>query len=381
MGQNAGRLDVLARGSRLPVRAGMPSGILDLEEALVAADKIARSGMVPKAYTNPAAVLRTGMKGQAMGIGFWEAIDVIDPIDNRPVPNAQCRLGHIRHTGHEAEFVFDQCDRDKATIRGRRREHRNDPDGWKTVVYTIAEAEEAGLLDEWVEHKYRLQGDQYDRTEKFVLRRTATGYEPAQLGADMPDWATKEIKAGRVKRKDNWWKNRASMLRARAASTLYRMHFSDLMFSTGAGPYTAEEMGSDIASDADDPFEHDDDIVDGEIVDGEIVERGEDPGVTPAQMSAGAVSPTAPADPIEPAEAGENGAAEVVAASTAPPPPGLSRAEVLARAVQLGRADALVLKKARDFAGELGVEGVDLPRTLDQVTDPRVVAKLAEWLG
>jgi hypothetical protein len=383
VGNQVGRLDALSRGSRLPVQAGMPSGILDLEDALVAADKIARSGMVPKAYTNPAAVLRTGMKGQAMGIGFWEAIDVIDPIDNRPVPNAQCRLGHIRHTGHEAEFVFDQCDRDRATIRGRRREHRNNPDGWKTVVYTIEEAEEAGLLDEWVEHKYRLQGDQYDRTEKLVLRRTDTGYEPAQLGAELPEWAAKEIKAGRVKRKDNWWKNRASMLRARAASTLYRMHFSDLMFSAGAGPYTAEEMGSDIGSDVDDPFAGDDDVVDGEIVE---PEPGEDPGVTPAQMSDGGApsepaegsAGPAPSDSIEPERGRDNGGAAIVGASTAPDPSGPARIDWRAVAKEHGVTVNGLLRKGREFAG---ARALPPPASIEEVTDEQVVADIMAWLG
>jgi hypothetical protein len=129
---------------------------------------------------------------------------------------------------------------------------------------------------------------------------------------------------------------------------------------------------------------------DDDVVDGEIVEPGEDPGVTPAQMSAGAQaegppghnSAAAPADPIEPERGRDNvGACSVVGGPAAPDPSGPDRAEVLARAVEQGKADALVLKKAREFAGELGVEGVDLPRKLDQVTDPRVIAKLAAWIG
>lgn len=384
MPNQAGRLDALSRGSTLPARAGMPSGFLDLEEALVAAEKIAQSGMVPRNYQNPAAVLRTGMKGQSMGIGFWEAIDLIDPIDNRPVPNAQCRLGHIRRRGHEAEFVFEECDRDKATIRGRRREDRNRPDGWKTVVYTIEEAEEAGLLDEWVERKYKLQGDKFDRTEKLVLRRTDTGYEPAQLGAEMPDWAATEVKAGRVKRKDNWYKARPAMLRARAASTLYRMHFSDLMFAADVDPYTAEEMGRDVGSDTDEPV--DEDIVDAEIVE---PEQGEDPGLTPEQMSAGVVkgatanasassesTPTA-ADPIaEPEGVGDNGGAQVVGGSTAPSPPGPVDWRQLAKAHGVTVGGLLI--RARTFAEN---RGLPAPASIEDVTDEQLVADVMDWLG
>ena len=81
----------------------------------------------------------------------------------------------------------------------------------------------------------------------------------------------------------------------------------------------------------------------------------------------------------EPAGVGDNGTQVVGVA--APPPPQLGRAEVLARAVELGRSDAHVIKKARDYAAARGVAEVDLPRTLDQITDAGDIAKLSEWLG
>lgn len=407
MGENAGRLDVLTRGrqSTAFARQGdVPGQVLDLEQAFLAAEKIAKSGLVGRELQNAAAVVRVGLKGQAMGIDFFEAVDVIDVIDKKPVPNAQCRLGHIRSRGHEAQFVAEECDREKATIRGRRREHRNDPKGWVTVVYTIDDAEEGGLLDEWVERKYKLQGDQYDRTQKFMLRRTETGYVPAQLGAELPEWAAKAIRDGMVKRKDNWWKNRKAMLRARAASTLYRMHFSDLMFAAGVEPYTAEELGRDQGSDVDDyPDPDDEQVYDGEIV----IDQGEEPG----RIGHATAAPPGPApDPekwaafVRWTEAGEprdengypvdippateapergrdNAAAEVVEPQTAPAASGPVPGEWRARAVELGKGDALVLKKARDFATERGVEVADLPRTLDQITDPADIARLEEWLG
>ena len=373
MGSNAGRLDVLTQGrsTALARQEGLPGTFLDLEQALVAAEKIAKSGLVGRDLQNPAAVVRVGLKGQAMGIDFFEAVDVIDVIDRKPVPNAQCRLGHIRQRGHEAEFVFDECDREKATIRGRRREHRHDPKGWKTVVYTIGDAEEQGLLEEWVERKFRRQGDQYDRTEKFILRRTETGYVPAQLGAELPEWAAQAIKAGQVKRKDNWWKNRKSMLRARAASTLYRMHFSDLMFSADAGAYTAEELGHDQGSDVDDYDQPDDpEIFDAEVV---YVEQGEDPG----PIGHAAAAPPGPVVAThEPEGVGDNGDAQVVGASVAPPPPGPGDWPALAKAH--GVTLAGLLRKGREFAE---ARGLPLPASIEEVTDEQVVADIVDWLG
>lgn len=380
----------------------VPGSMLDLEQALLAAEKIAKSGLVGRDLQNPAAVVRVGLKGQAMGIDFFEAVDVIDVIDKKPVPNAQCRLGHIRSRGHEAEFVAEECDREKATIRGRRREHRNDPKAWVTVVYTIEDAEEGGLLDEWVERKYRLQGDNYDRTQKFMLRRTETGYVPAQLGAELPEWAAKAIKDGMVKRKDNWWKNRKAMLRARAASTLYRMHFSDLIFAAGVEPYTAEELGRDQGSDVDDFVEPYDDT---DIVDAEIVEQGEDV-VIPGHTTAAPPGPRTEADPDEWAEfvrwkqageprdengypvavppavahepegVGDNGGAQVVGASAVPPPPGPGDWPALAKAH--GVTLAGLLRKGREFAE---ARGVPLPASIEEVTDEQVVADIVDWLG
>jgi hypothetical protein len=83
------------------------------------------------------------------------------------------------------------------------------------------------------------------------------------------------------------------------------------------------------------------------------------------------------ADDQVPEGAGDNGDAQVVGASTAPPPPGPVPGEWRARAVEQGVSDTRLLILAREVAGDLGV---DLPPALDRVTD-EVAAGVLERLG
>ncbi len=94
------------------------------------------------------------------------------------------------------------------------------------------------------------------------------------------------------------------------------------------------------------------------------------------QAAAPADRENAPGNP--PGDGGGGGEALV---GSPPPAPGPVPGEWRARAVELGKADALVLMKAREFAGERGVESTALPRTLDQVTNDVDIARLEAWLG
>lgn len=83
------------------------------------------------------------------------------------------------------------------------------------------------------------------------------------------------------------------------------------------------------------------------------------------------------AEADESGEAGDNGDAQVVGASVAPPPPGPVRGEWRARAAEQGVSDKQLLILARSVAGALEV---DRPESLEDVTDA-VGAGVLERLG
>ncbi len=73
---------------------------------------------------------------------------------------------------------------------------------------------------------------------------------------------------------------------------------------------------------------------------------------------------------------GDNGDAQVVGASAAPPPHGVGDWPALAKAH--GVTVAGLLRKGREFAE---ARGVPLPASIEEVTDEQVVADIVDWLG
>lgn len=265
---------------------------LTSRELYARAELLAKSKLVPKALeNNPDGIFLIGSMGAELGVSLVQSLSEIHVIEGRPSPSAQLRLSLIRRHGHEARFV--ETSDEKAVITGRRSEDFNDPNGWVTVSWTIEQARKAGLVDRWVERKVRNQGDQYPRTEKFVVGDDRGIFDEARrrelgLPVALPEWAAAELEAGKVKTKDNWQKYPADMLRARAASALFRMHFGDVALAAGVDDLTPEERGIDTRLDVDETaHEHDpdDDIVDGEIV---------APGDAPPEGSASAPRFTGP---------------------------------------------------------------------------------------
>jgi hypothetical protein len=401
VGQNAGRLDVLARQTPAPTPSVARAGELSLDDMWRQALILSKSGLVPKALKeNPEGIMLVGMRGAELGWSFTTALDFIDVFESRAVINAQGGLAVIRKAGHRARFVHEECDATKAVIIGQRRE----PDGsWgpeERITWTKEEAETAGLLAEWVERKYREPGDKWDRTEKFLLRREGNGYVPAKFGATtMPDWVKKEIADGKVKHKDNWWNYPGDQLKARAAARLRRNVFSDVMAAYGVDRYTAEEMGATATGDLDETAETTTEPEE-EILDIEVVEpeQGEDPGLRPAQAAegpgsrartgpavepahpGGAVSANDPSGPsatiAEPEGVGDNGGAQVVGGSTAPSPPGPVDWRELAKAH--GITPGAILMRARQFAKWAALPE---PASIEEITDERIVADVLDWLG
>lgn len=238
--------------------ANAPARVMDFDAMREQAAFIAGTELVPTALQGkPDAIVVVGLLGQELGVPFMAAVSEIHVIEGKASPSAQLRLALVRRAGHEANFV--ETSSEKAVIRGRRREHRNDPNGWVVVEWTIKDAERAGLLDEFAEEwKKDGQGPgaKWKIESKLAITRDASGkYVVRDTGDPLPDWARKQVASGRIKSKANWHRYPAEMLRARAASALCRMHFSDVLAGLGSTDYTAEELGIDIDQDLDDRLE------------------------------------------------------------------------------------------------------------------------------
>jgi hypothetical protein len=307
------------------------------------AEVLAKSELVPKPLQDkPEAIMVIGVWGAEHGISLMTAINEVHVIENRPSPSAQLRLALLRRAGHEARFTESTSER--ATIRGRRREYRDDPDAWVTVTWTVDDARRAGLLDQWVQR----WNDK--RLERFVV-----GDDRGMAGLkDAPDWARKLVAAGDVRSKDNWQKYPAEMLRARAASALCRMEFSDVLAAFGAHPHTAEELGDDIGQDIDEPAELADGVDDAELVD----------------PPAGGLRPDAPpADGVAPGEAGLRPPAPPGAAA-----PLVERDDVVAVKARL---NAMTPRGRHDMRVWMAARKPPIPDSID-ATEAEVAAVNAE---
>jgi hypothetical protein len=361
VGDNAGRLAVIEKQTP----AGARAEELSFGQMLKRAEVLARSELVPKSLQGkPEAIVLVGAKGAELGVPFIASLTEIHVIEGSASPSAQLRLALLRRAGHEARFV--ESDEEKAVIRGRRRENRDDPDAWVTVTWTIDQARRAGLLD--VTYERWVAGESGRRRPM----RWVEGSTP-----EPPEWITKPDVE--VKRRENWWRYPAEMLRARAASALCRMEFSDVLTGLGLDPFTVEEHGRDLGQDVDEPILLEED----EIVDGEIVEQGEDIVLNTSEgaQSEGPPGHNSPAAPSgQPAPADRDNAVEpepvVVGSAAAPGRPAPGDWPALAK--HHGVTIAGLLRKAREFAG---ARALPLPASIEEVTDEQVVADIHDWLG
>lgn len=222
----------LARTKPHHVPAGAAAQDLDFAEMLARARILAKSGLVPKALQeNPEGIVLVGMRGAELGFSFGYSLENLDVIEGKAVPNAQARLTLLRLHGHEARFTESSSER--ATIRVRRKEYRDDPDAWVTFTYTIEDARRAELAVIWVEEWRTPPGGDRKKGMKYVIGDDR-GLDPAKVEA-APAWAKKLIDAGpdAYRSKDNWRKDPASMLRAACVRHVTKMEFSDVMAGLG----------------------------------------------------------------------------------------------------------------------------------------------------
>jgi hypothetical protein len=334
--------------------------ILSFTELQHVAKDLAKTDLVPRGLKGkPDAIVLVGMKGAELGLTLVNALGEIDVINNKPVPCGQLKIGLIRAAGHDVHWI--ETTDEKAVIKGRRRENRKDVDGWLTVTWTIEQARKAGLTDRWVEQKVP-DGKWSDGNTKYRVDEWVVGNdlgifdasERARLGLPkvFPEWAQEKLDAGEIKAKDNWQKYTADMLRARAASTLARMEFSDVLVGLSI---PVEDFDSDLDVDLSEPLITHDASADydtgpKDIHDADVVEeRPPAPDRAPgADEAVGAASPT----PQEPAGWKDR-----------------------AKAAGIRQAD--LIRQAQDIAGELKLEA---PLSLAAITDPELCGRLGAWL-
>jgi hypothetical protein len=255
------------------------------------AQKWARADNIPRElHGKPQSVFLVLAHGAALGVAPAHALNGgLWSINGRIEPSAQVRVGVAMAHGHEVEP--DETTSERCTIAVRRR----GSDRWQRLTYTIADAERAGALDEWVERWVKTdRGKNYKET--YVVSCRCGRHQ----GIPEPQWAAKERDAGRVKRKDAWWQFPDDMLYAAAARRATKRFTPDAFLQIDP---------PDLAADGDELVEHPGDYGepdvheragaaaagpegDDEIADAEVVEPAVEP--EPAEVPDPAPSPRAP---------------------------------------------------------------------------------------
>lgn len=150
------------------------------------AEIIAKSGLAPARVSTPAAIMTIGLVAQELDLPLMYALRNVHIIEGKPSLSAAAQHGLVLRThGDDALVVDDKHSTDQQAIVWYRRREWPEP---RRVTFTIAEAQQAGLLH-----------------------------------------------------KDNWKKYPAAMLKARAIGIAATIGFPDVL----AGIYQPDELGLD----------------------------------------------------------------------------------------------------------------------------------------
>jgi len=234
------------------------------------AKRYARSPLCPswaKNKPDKAAIVLFTAHSLGIDVTNVAALENFHEIDGKLSPSAHLYAGLAHAGGHEMELR--EYGPEQAVVEFR----RHGSERWQRITFTIDMARQAGLLDEWVEHKVPdgswPDGNTKYRIEKFVL---GSATKP-------PAWVDKEIEEGHIKRRDNWHRYPADMLLARAAKRAAKFVAPDavLGLTVALGDEGAEDEGlpstAPLRSQQPAPRlprdEADDDIEDAELVEDE----------------------------------------------------------------------------------------------------------------
>ena len=226
------------------------------------ANVYSRTALVGKTMQGQPEIVMAGLLYcDAVGVDPRTSLAQLDLIEGHLEPRAQMYAAVAWINGYDLRPVETSDERAEVKIRDA-----NDPDDdWLHVEFTIDQARQAHLLDEWVERRVEdgkwPDGNKKFRTEKFVIGRP---------GVENPNWALEEIAAGNVRHKDNWFNYPGDMLFARAAKRAIKRRAPHVMAGlTRAAQNTASQISVVV---------DDDEITDGEL-EPASVPRG--PGLPP----------------------------------------------------------------------------------------------------
>ena len=148
--------------------------------------RISSTEFVPRALRGkPDAVLAAVFTGREIGLGPLASLRLVDVIDGTPSLSAELTVALIRAAGHRLILVDESPS--SCTVQGIRREN---PDDVMTVMYTLDDAEAAGLVS---------------------LDDNGRPRARSRQGAPMP-----------------WERYTSDLLWARAVTRLARRHFPDV---------------------------------------------------------------------------------------------------------------------------------------------------------
>lgn len=206
-----------------------PTGVLALtDEKLGRIEKLAsfmaKSSLVPKQYReadNPNAkwdLINVGITLEQLGVPFnQQTLNQTWVMDGKVNLMAQVTIAIAKSRGYDCWFEPGGVTEQGATICVRRvGSQRID-----RYTYTIEMARRAGLLNEWVEKWESPSGGGGGKRYKAATYVVSVDGVPNDK--PVPEWAQREINAGKTKRKDPWFNAREQMLMARAATMALRI--------------------------------------------------------------------------------------------------------------------------------------------------------------
>jgi hypothetical protein len=192
---------------------------------------LAKSTMCPVAFKDkPDEIMVAYLSLRAVGVPLsLNTLNQCYVIDKRLNMMAQLQVGIAANHGWELWFEDGECDDTKATVHYQR---PGRPE--RAMTYTIDEARNAHLLDEWVEQEVPTGGKWPDGNLKTRKVKVAVAVDGVPIPQeDLPEWARKAKADGPPRRKDPWFDNRPAMLMARACTKGLRYAAPHLILGIG----------------------------------------------------------------------------------------------------------------------------------------------------
>lgn len=138
---------------------GLMEWVESARQANLVAQSLANTSFAGAYRGKPDEITAAILTGQELGLQPMTALKSIDVIQGQPALRAHAMRAIVQHQGHDIELV--ESDDEHCVMRGRRK----GAETWQTVVWDIPRAERLGLLNK----------DQWKKQRKTMLIARATG--------------------------------------------------------------------------------------------------------------------------------------------------------------------------------------------------------------